>query len=84
MASFMAITSIGHSVSGITVEYKEARQSSFGYEIHACVDVRLHGVDAHLSLSIEDAQALLEALPSVLAQHDYAEFLTAVAPAVAS
>ncbi|MFC8046790.1 hypothetical protein [Nocardia sp. NPDC057353] len=67
-------------LSGVKVDYSAARVStSGGYEVEhsAVVDVHLGRChEVYVSLSIEDARALLAALPGVLAEHDAAEAAT--------
>lgn len=69
------------------IKYQAARvlhygpNDKFSSTIPAVVSFQLGG--ACVALTIADAQDLLEALPRVLAQHDYADFLTVEPKAVA-
>ncbi|MFE2999358.1 hypothetical protein ACFXG4_30665 [Nocardia sp. NPDC059246] len=69
------------------IEYGPARVSTYGennqYATNIAANVSFKLGKAYVVLSIADAQALLEALPAVLAQHDYAEFLADGLEAVA-
>jgi hypothetical protein len=67
--SFFHTTVSGYD--GITAEYHPERESTYGGGvIPATVFIELSDAHAYLSLSIEDARTLAEALPSVLAEHD--------------
>ncbi|MFB8007527.1 hypothetical protein [Nocardia sp. NPDC056000] len=69
------------------IKYEAAYVLNYGpenrsaLEIPAYVSFRVG--DARVALTVTDAQDLLEALPSVLAQHDYSEFVTVDPKAVA-
>ncbi|MER7453267.1 hypothetical protein ABTW96_23580 [Nocardia beijingensis] len=69
--SFFNTTVSGYD--GITAEYHPERESTYGGGvIPATVFIELSGANAYLSLSIEDARTLAQALPGVLAEHDAA------------
>ncbi|MEU2104309.1 hypothetical protein [Nocardia sp. NPDC019255] len=69
--SFFSTSVSGYD--GITAEYHPERESTYGGGvIPATVFIELSGTNAYLSLSIEDARALAQALPGVLAEHDAA------------
>ncbi|MBF6468875.1 MULTISPECIES: hypothetical protein [Nocardia] len=69
--SFFNTTVSGHD--GITAEYHPERESAYGDGvIPATVFIELSGANGYLSLSIEDARTLAEALPGVVAEHEAA------------
>lgn len=86
MSSFVDVPMTFGDLQGI--KYEPAHVLTYGenkqYSANFSARVAFKLGDARVTLTIADAQALLEALPAVLAQHDYAEFVADAATAVAS
>ncbi|MFE3254270.1 hypothetical protein ACFXPS_05625 [Nocardia sp. NPDC059091] len=85
MSSFVNASITFGGLHGIKYEpasvYTYGESAQYLSDIPARVTFKVG--DVRIGLTIADAQALLEALPAVLAQHDYAEFVADGLQAVA-
>ncbi|MCU1641198.1 MAG: hypothetical protein JWN03_1473 [Nocardia sp.] len=85
MSSSVSIPNVGGELRAIKYEaahvFHYGANDKYSADIPACVSFRLG--DARVALTVSDARDLLEALPSVLAQDDYAEYVTFDSKAVA-
>jgi hypothetical protein len=76
--SFLAMMTTGFD--GVEAVYEPARPNDLGRTTQAFVRVKLNGVSAaraSMTLTVEDARTLAEALPQILMLHDAAERLAA-------
>ncbi len=85
MSSFVSAPNAGGELHG--VKYQAARVERYGkqnqYRLDIPAYVSFYLGRALVELTVSDARDLLEALPNVLAQHDYAEYVTDQPKAVA-